>query len=124
LGKYALKPGVMKKILEANPILYQNLEIQGNIPDNLHTQLKKRVDATRRIGKKDLIGMEVNDDLQGIDYLGNMLYCIHPNPELMKRITEKSCKRVGNESFHWIAFVCQYDKNSSGNVSFERVYAP
>jgi len=64
----------MKKILEASPILCQNLEIQGKIPNNLHTQLKKCVEATRKIGKKDPIGMGVNEDLEGIEYLGNMLY--------------------------------------------------
>ena len=95
IGKYALKKGVMKKILEASPILCQNLEIEGQIPKNLHTQLKKRVEATRKSGRKYPIGMGVNDELQGIDYLGNMLYCIYPNRELMKRITEKKLLESG-----------------------------
>ena len=73
LSKYAVQKGVMKKILEASPVLRQSLEIDGEIPKNLHTQLKKRVEETRKLSKRDP-GMGVNDDLQGIDYLGNMLY--------------------------------------------------
>ena len=38
-------------------------------------------------------GMGVNDDLQGIDYLGNMLYRIFPNRALTKELTEKKAAR-------------------------------
>src|SRR5687767_6559653 len=77
LYNHALRPNVMRRILESHESLRKNVEIfDSTLPKNLHSTLRKKIAETRKVAKGDPKNDGVNDNGTGVDLLGNLIYRI------------------------------------------------